>query len=82
MALRRRRPLTGRRLLTVGGLAGFVVFFVLVLDGAELVRSALAGLVAGVWVIAFIAGLNWYNRIRAEAVAKAVRDVEAGETRP
>ena len=80
MPLRRRAPLAGRRLLTVGGLAGFVVFFILVLDGAEVVRSALAGVAMAVWIIAMFAGLNWYNRFRAEAIANVVRDAAAQET--
>jgi hypothetical protein len=74
MALRRRAPITGKRLLTIAALIGFAVFFVLVLDGAEVVRAGLAGLATTVWIIALIAGLNWYNRYRSEMIANIVRE--------
>lgn len=77
MPLRRRAPLQGRRLLIVGALAGFAVFFILVVDGAEVVRSALSGVVMAIWVIAMIAALNWFNRFRAEAIAHAINEAEA-----
>lgn len=80
MNLPRRRPLTGRSLLSVSSLIGFAVFFVFVLDGAEVVRSALAGVATAVWIAVMIAGLNWYNRIRTEAVERAIADATSPES--
>lgn len=84
MALRRRSPLTGKRLLTISSLVGFAVFFVLVLDGAEVVRAGLAGVATAIWIIAMIAGLNWYNRYRSEMIANVVRESAdpAGDNAP
>jgi hypothetical protein len=64
-----RKALTGRKLWTIGWVIAAVICAILVVDGAEIARAALAGLLAGAWFVGLIGILNWYNKNRAQRIA-------------
>ena len=63
----------GRRgFVLLGSISGGITFLVLWADGAEIGRAVLAGLAVAVWLVGFIAALNWYNQFRQRQVADII----------
>lgn len=76
--MRRRSPVGRRGLVLLGSASGGITFLVLWGDGAEIGRAVLSGLAMAIWLVGFIAALNWYNQYRQRQVADIISQIPTG----